>query len=143
MICETCSRSLFLLAAVQIVHSSCACAAALDQLTANDPFDQQLAAVLSPALGPLFSAISRTPAISNAIASALGTNSTVVSSLKADLKHRSVSWLRDASKGSCLENLSMHAYGLTRALFLGDSHHVAIHAVLLHLHQTLWLQMHD
>lgn len=56
----------------------CACAAALDQLTSNDPFDQQLAAVLSPALGPLFSAISRTPAISNALASALGSNSTVV-----------------------------------------------------------------
>lgn len=54
------------------------CAAALEGIIANDPFDQQLEAVLSPALGPLLSALSRTPAISNAIASALGSNSGVV-----------------------------------------------------------------
>ena len=54
------------------------CAAALEGIIANDPFDQQLEAVLSPALGPLLSAISRTPAISNAIASALGSNNGVV-----------------------------------------------------------------
>ena len=46
-------------------------AAALNRIIANDPFDQQLEAVLSPALGPLLSAIGRTPALSNAIASAL------------------------------------------------------------------------
>ncbi len=65
-------------------HDTHACVAALDQLTSNDPFDQQLAAVLSPALGPLFSAIGRTPVISNAIASALGNNSTVVGPSKLD-----------------------------------------------------------
>ena len=55
------------------------CAAALNRIIANDPFDQQLEAVLSPALGPLLSAIGRTPAISNAIASALNDNSAAVS----------------------------------------------------------------
>ena len=58
-----------------VVH----CAAALNRIIANDPFDQQLEAVLSPALGPLLSAIGRTPAISNAIASALNDNSAAVS----------------------------------------------------------------
>ena len=55
------------------------CAAALNRIIANDPFDQQLEAVLSPALGPLLSAIGRTPAISNTIASALNDNSAAVS----------------------------------------------------------------
>ena len=55
------------------------CAAALNRIIASDPFDQQLEAVLSPALGPLLSAIGRTPALSNAIASALNDNSAAVS----------------------------------------------------------------
>ena len=54
-------------------------AAALNRIIANDPFDQQLEAVLSPALEPLLSAIGRTPAISSAIASTLNDNSAAVS----------------------------------------------------------------
>ena len=60
-------------------------AAALNRIIANDPFDQQLEAVLSPALGPLLSAIGRTPAISNAIAAALNDNSAAVSHLARPL----------------------------------------------------------
>lgn len=54
------------------------CAAAYNQLMAEDPFDQQLSQALGPLLNPLTTLLSRTPAFSNMLAGAFGTDSLVV-----------------------------------------------------------------
>ena len=53
-------------------------AAAYNTLTREDPFDQELNAVLGPLLQPITTLLSRTPASSNMIAGILGNDSPVV-----------------------------------------------------------------
>ena len=45
---------------------------------AEDPFDQQLSQALGPLLDPLATLLSRTPALSNMLAGAFGSDSPVV-----------------------------------------------------------------
>ena len=50
------------------------CAASLENLIANDPFDQKLKAALEPTVAPLLDFIARSPAMSQAIVEFLAQN---------------------------------------------------------------------
>ena len=58
-------------------------AAALQQVIGEDPVQSRLQAVLAPALAPVLQYVARTPALSDAIASVAGVNSTLVHHLSA------------------------------------------------------------
>lgn len=53
-------------------------AAGLQSIVMNDSFDQRLAAVLAPALEPVLTYISRTPALSGAISNVFNNDSPLV-----------------------------------------------------------------
>lgn len=59
------------------------CAAAeVESITSNDPLDQRFVEILAPTLAPVFTYISRTPAISDALVQVLGNQTPLVSCTK-------------------------------------------------------------
>lgn len=62
-------------------------AAALQQVIGEDPVQSRLQAVLAPALAPVLQYVARTPALSDAIASVAGVNSTLVPHPSAKAQH--------------------------------------------------------
>ena len=70
-------------------------AAALQQVIREDPVQSRLQAVLAPALAPVLQYVARTPALSDAIASVAGVNSTLVPHPSAKAHHRLMMALHD------------------------------------------------
>ena len=70
-------------------------AAALQQVIGQDPVQSRLQAVLAPALAPVLQYVARTPALSDAIASVAGVNSTLVPHTSAKAQHRLMTALCD------------------------------------------------
>ena len=71
-------------------------AAALQQVIGEDPVQSRLQAVLAPALAPVLQYVARTPALSDAIASVAGVNSTLVPHPSAEAHPRLTLALHDA-----------------------------------------------
>ena len=70
-------------------------AAALQQVIGEDPVQSRLQAVLAPALAPVLQYVARTPALSDAIASVAGVNSTLVAQPSAEAHPRLMMALHD------------------------------------------------